>query len=50
MMYLIKKLDSIQILMRLKFFIKITKLIKLEYKPKSEISDEVVEKIINHLN
>ena len=23
---------------------------KLKYKPKSEISDEVVEKIINHLN
>ena len=23
---------------------------KLKYKPKSEISDELVEKIINHLN
>jgi len=23
---------------------------KLKYKPKSEISDEIVEKIINHLN
>jgi hypothetical protein len=37
MMYQIKKLDLIQIE-------------KLKYKPKSEISDEIVDRIINHLN
>ena len=31
-------------------FYKNNKYEKLAYKPKSEISDEVVEKIINHLN
>ena len=33
-----------------KIFYKDSKTDQLEYKPKSEISDEVVEKIINHLN
>ena len=33
-----------------KIFYKDNKTDQLEYKPKSEISDEVVEKIINHLN
>ena len=50
MMYLIRKLDLIQIIMKYQFFTKIRILKKLNYKPKSEISDEVVEKIINHLN
>ena len=31
-------------------FYKNDKIDKLTYKPKSEISDEIVEKIINHLN
>ena len=31
-------------------FYKNKKIDKLQYKPKSEISDEIVEKIINHLN
>ena len=31
-------------------FYKNNKIDKLKYKPKSEISDELVEKIINHLN
>ena len=31
-------------------FYKDKKIDKLQYKPKSEISDEIVEKIINHLN
>jgi phosphopantothenoylcysteine decarboxylase/phosphopantothenate--cysteine ligase len=31
-------------------FYKDKKIDKLKYKPKSEISDEIVEKIINHLN
>ena len=31
-------------------FYKNSKTDKLKYKPKSEISDELVEKIINHLN
>ena len=31
-------------------FYKNNKIDKLKYKPKSEISDEIVEKIINHLN
>ena len=35
--------------MKSQFFIKIIKIDKLKYKLKSEISDEVVEKIINHL-
>ena len=50
MMYQIKKLDLIQILMKLSIFYKNKKPDKLKYKPKSEISDELVEKIINHLN
>ena len=31
-------------------FYKDKKIDKIQYKPKSEISDEIVEKIINHLN
>ena len=50
MMCQIQRLVLNLILMKSQFFIKITSMINSHYKPKSEISDELVEKIINHLN